>query len=189
VLATPPVYVAFDVLYARGEDLRARPLAARREMLEEIVDDAGSVFVVPRLSANRHEAWAEGQRRGLEGFVAKDPASRYLTGGPTRSWLKVKVRHEAPLSCRRCGGAQRGLEFAARQRGAAAPTVSRPGTLSRSPPRGGVDHQRADALNVAVLRPRAASTRHLAGADARRRGQLARAVRTQRGEILGGNHG
>jgi bifunctional non-homologous end joining protein LigD len=94
VLATPPVYVAFDVLYARGEDLRGRPLAARREMLEEIVDGAGSVFVVPRLSANGHEAWAEVQRRGLEGFVAKDPGSPYTSGGSTRSWLKVKLRHD-----------------------------------------------------------------------------------------------
>ncbi len=41
VLATPPVYVAFDVLYARGQDLRARPLAARRAMLERIVDGRG----------------------------------------------------------------------------------------------------------------------------------------------------
>jgi ATP-dependent DNA ligase len=58
VLATPPVYVAFDVLYARDRDLRARPLAERREMLERIVDGTGSVFVVPRLSSNGHEAWA-----------------------------------------------------------------------------------------------------------------------------------
>ncbi len=59
--------------------------------LEQVVDGGWSVFVVPRLSANGHEAWAEVQRRGLEGFVAKDPASLYLTGGSTRSWLKVKA--------------------------------------------------------------------------------------------------
>ncbi len=94
VLATPPVYVAFDVLYAKGQDLRAHPLAARREMLEKIVDGKGPLFVVPRLSTNGHQAWAEVQRRGLEGFVAKDPASSYLKGGPTRSWLKVKLRHD-----------------------------------------------------------------------------------------------
>ncbi len=59
--------------------------------LEQVVDGGWSVFVVPRLRANGHEAWAEVQRRGLEGFVAKDPASLYLTGGSTRSWLKVKA--------------------------------------------------------------------------------------------------
>jgi len=33
-------------------------------------------------------------RRGLEGFVGKDPASTYRSGGRTRSWLKSKVRQE-----------------------------------------------------------------------------------------------
>jgi ATP-dependent DNA ligase len=34
------------------------------------------------------------QARGLEGYVAKDPTSTYLVGGPTRAWLKAKVRRE-----------------------------------------------------------------------------------------------
>src|SRR5215472_482889 len=38
VVATPPVYVAFDVLQADGDDLRARPLSARREILESLVE-------------------------------------------------------------------------------------------------------------------------------------------------------
>jgi bifunctional non-homologous end joining protein LigD len=33
------------------------------------------------------------RRRGLEGFIAKDPASTYRAG-PARSWIKVKLRHE-----------------------------------------------------------------------------------------------
>lgn len=33
------------------------------------------------------------KRSGWEGLVAKDNASSYV-GGATRSWLKVKVRHE-----------------------------------------------------------------------------------------------
>jgi len=38
VVATPPVYVAFDVLHAHGDDLRAKPLAARRDVLESLVE-------------------------------------------------------------------------------------------------------------------------------------------------------
>jgi bifunctional non-homologous end joining protein LigD len=34
------------------------------------------------------------QRRGLEGFVGKDPVPTYLRGGPTRLWLKSKVCQE-----------------------------------------------------------------------------------------------
>jgi len=33
------------------------------------------------------------QRRGYEGMVAKDEGAMYR-GGPSRTWLKVKVRHE-----------------------------------------------------------------------------------------------
>jgi hypothetical protein len=39
------------------------------------------------------KAWAIVEERGYEGMVAKDPQSRYYAG-PTRSWVKVKQRHE-----------------------------------------------------------------------------------------------
>jgi bifunctional non-homologous end joining protein LigD len=92
--ATPPVYMAFDVLHARGKDLRRQPLRARRTMLERLVKGSPSVFAVPRLAANGHEAWKEVQHRRLEGYVGKDPESTYMSGGPTRFWLKAKVRRE-----------------------------------------------------------------------------------------------
>jgi bifunctional non-homologous end joining protein LigD len=66
VLATPPVYMAFDVLYARGKDFRTRPLAARREILERIVENAPPVFAVRRLAGDGQAAWNEVERRGLE---------------------------------------------------------------------------------------------------------------------------
>ena len=94
VIVTPPVYVAFDVLLEDEHDLRANPLTARREVLERIVEGADSVFPVRRLENDGHKAWAEVKRRGLEGFVGKDPTSTYLRGGRTRLWLKSKVRHE-----------------------------------------------------------------------------------------------
>jgi bifunctional non-homologous end joining protein LigD len=92
VIATPPVYVAFDCLVVNGRDLRARPLRERRRVLEKLVIGS-DVFAVRRLAADGLEAWTEVQRRGLEGLVAKDDGSPYV-GGPTRSWLKVKVRRE-----------------------------------------------------------------------------------------------
>jgi ATP-dependent DNA ligase len=90
VIATPPIYMAFDVLYRAGQDLSLAPLRERRPRLEEIV--AGHELVLParRLAANGLEAWAEVLERGYEGYVGKDEASRYL-GGKTTSWLKVKV--------------------------------------------------------------------------------------------------
>ena len=47
------------------------------------------LFPARRLARNGLEAWAEIERRGYEGLVGKDEASRYV-GGHTVSWLKVK---------------------------------------------------------------------------------------------------
>jgi ATP-dependent DNA ligase len=60
---TPPIYIAFDVLWLNGRDLRPKPLRERRRILERVVD-AHSPFVLPvrRLPAPGGEAWAEGFR-------------------------------------------------------------------------------------------------------------------------------
>ena len=73
-LATPPIFMAFDCLYRDGRDLRPLPLGERRRVLERIV--AGDlVLPVRRLPAGGVEAWAEVQRRGYEGMVAKDESA------------------------------------------------------------------------------------------------------------------
>src|SRR2546421_3655992 len=93
-VATPPVFIAFDVLQVGARDLRARPLRDRRPALEDAI--AGSRFVLPALPLERDgfDAWDQVKRGGWEGLVAKDDASRYV-GGVTRSWMKVKIRLEA----------------------------------------------------------------------------------------------
>lgn len=91
---TPPVFMAFDCMFARGRDLRERPLSYRREALEDLVGDGHHVYAARRLHPHGLDAWAEVKQRGYEGLVAKRADSPYR-GGPTRDWLKVKVRHEA----------------------------------------------------------------------------------------------
>jgi bifunctional non-homologous end joining protein LigD len=88
-VATSPIYMAFDVLQTDGEDVRHLPLRARREVLEGLLDGQPVIFPARRLAGNGLEAWAEVERRGYEGFVAKDESSPYV-GGRTLSWLKVK---------------------------------------------------------------------------------------------------
>jgi bifunctional non-homologous end joining protein LigD len=87
--ATPPMLMAFDCLYARRKDLRARPLHLRRQVLEGEVDGHRLILPARRLADDGLTAWAEVLARGYEGLVAKDPASPYL-GGRTLKWLKVK---------------------------------------------------------------------------------------------------
>ena len=90
-VATPPVFMAFDVLLLDGRELTGRPLRDRRTRLENIV--AGSEFVLPvrRLARNGFEAWSEVIARDFEGMVAKVETSLY-EAGTTRHWLKVKQK-------------------------------------------------------------------------------------------------
>ena len=90
IIVTPPIYMAFDVLYRGDQDLSLLPLRDRRPHLEEIVAGPDLVLPARRLAANGLEAWAQVLERGYEGYVGKDEASQYL-GGKTTSWLKVKV--------------------------------------------------------------------------------------------------
>jgi ATP-dependent DNA ligase len=90
-VATPPVFMAFDLLHQDGREFIGRLLRERRARLEDAV--VGSDFVLPvrRLARNGFEAWSEVVARDYEGLVAKDEASLY-EAGPTRRWLKVKQR-------------------------------------------------------------------------------------------------
>jgi bifunctional non-homologous end joining protein LigD len=90
-VASPPVYMAFDLLYRDGRDLRARPLAQRRVRLEGVGAGSELVFPVRRLAPDGLLAWKQVVERGYEGYVAKDDTSAY-EAGPTKRWLKVKQK-------------------------------------------------------------------------------------------------
>jgi hypothetical protein len=92
-LCTPPVFMAFDYLHVHGLDVRGLPLHRRRNMLEHEVDGVRMIYGVRRLADNGLAAWAVVKERGYEGLVAKDEQSLYR-GGPTRSWIKCKIRRE-----------------------------------------------------------------------------------------------
>lgn len=92
--APGPVLAVFDILYARGRDLRAEPLARRRAVLETEVQEGGALLVARRLAADGLAAFAEATRRGLEGVIAKNEAAPYQVDTRSREWLKVKVRAE-----------------------------------------------------------------------------------------------
>jgi ATP dependent DNA ligase domain len=100
VVTTPPVYIAFDVLYARDRDLRARPLEARRKVLEHLVDGASCVLPVRRLVAT-----------GIEpGKRCKHVVSK-VTSRRTRPRRISSVVRRAHGSKRRCVG--RGASWSA----------------------------------------------------------------------------
>jgi len=92
--ASPPIYVAFDCLHARGRDLLREPLTARRAALEAEVIEGPRLQIARRLADDGLRAFEEARRRGLEGVIGKDPASRYEPGVRSPAWCKVKVRAE-----------------------------------------------------------------------------------------------
>jgi bifunctional non-homologous end joining protein LigD len=97
-LATPPLYMVFDLLRLGEKDYRPEPLRVRRRALEKLVRSQKLILPARRLSPNGFAAWTEVLHRGWEGMVAKDNASPYVAGRSLR-WLKVKVpkyREEEP---------------------------------------------------------------------------------------------
>jgi DNA ligase D-like protein (predicted ligase) len=90
----PSIFVVFDCLYARGRDLRDRPLAERREVLEREMRPGGALMLASRLAGDGFKAFEAARRRGLEGLIAKDASSVYAAGARSPRWRKVKVRAE-----------------------------------------------------------------------------------------------
>ena len=90
-VATPPMFMVFDLLHQDGREFTGRPLHERRERLENAVAGSDLVLPVRRLAKNGFEAWAEVVAHDYEGLVAKEETSLY-EAGPTRRWLKVKQR-------------------------------------------------------------------------------------------------
>jgi DNA ligase-1 len=98
---TPARFLAYDLLEWRGQDIRHRPLADRREpMLAAVAEAAGRVIRTSPtvddpdwngLEARRDEA----RGRGVEGLMLKRVDAPYGVGRVKGPWVKWKV---APLN-------------------------------------------------------------------------------------------
>lgn len=85
------VYVAFDLLWREGEDLRGLPLEKRRRALEIVVprNTKSVLSVSSAVEADPREVLRLACGLGFEGIVAKRRDSVYVSGR-TKDWLKVK---------------------------------------------------------------------------------------------------
>jgi len=84
-------YAIFDLLWLDGEDLRARPLEERRELLESVMANTRSPLeLAQRVRGDEQSALAEAKRCGWEGLLAKLRGSPY-SGTRSADWLKLKV--------------------------------------------------------------------------------------------------
>ncbi len=95
---TPAWYVAFDLLAAGGEDLRALPLGERRKRLEALLKGVKSpIFLTPytRDSKTANQWFEQFEGAGLDGVMAKSWKGEYVPG--KRLWVKIK--HQRTADC------------------------------------------------------------------------------------------
>jgi DNA ligase 1 len=90
----PVILVAYDLLYADGRVLLNESLEARRQILDRLVPEKGTL----RLSVAKEftevdsldDEFTNARTRGNEGLMIKSPASIYKPGRRGREWLKLK---------------------------------------------------------------------------------------------------
>jgi hypothetical protein len=141
-VASPPLFMTFDLLFCDRRDLTGRPLRDRRARLEDVVAGSELIFPVRRLAADGLEGWRQVVESGYEGYVAKDEASMYEQG-PTRRWLKVKVPGWTVEGRRVAAADRRGIAYGLRRPETIAMTLITDVVASA---------QSAASRNVAVLR-------------------------------------
>ncbi len=94
---TPAVLYLFDVLSVDGTDTVGLPYEYRRRLLDALVEP-GPNWLVPSSQIGDGAALLDVvTAQGLEGIVAKRPASTYLPGKRSPAWRKIKVRRPARL--------------------------------------------------------------------------------------------
>lgn len=90
---TALTYVAFDVLYADGRDVRKEPLEERKALLERLIADDDLVLYSKHVLGKGTALFAQAQKNGLEGIVGKIRTSVYQERR-TRDWVKIKAQLE-----------------------------------------------------------------------------------------------
>jgi ATP-dependent DNA ligase len=92
---SPAVYVAFDLIARRDDDLRERPFTERRALLADALEGAGSRLHLTPATSDPDEAtrWLGLEGSGIDGVMAKRADLPYQEGA--RAMTKVKRERTA----------------------------------------------------------------------------------------------
>lgn len=86
-------YVAFDLLYADGRDVRSKPLEERKALLQRAIADTDLVLYSKHVVGDGVKLFEGARKLGLEGIIAKKRNSTYqMRRSP--DWLKIKAQNE-----------------------------------------------------------------------------------------------
>ncbi len=94
---TPVTFMVFDVLYAEGHPLLELPYLDRRKVLEALELKDPAIQVPANHVGDGRSLLDLTRERDLEGLVAKRLDSRYVSGGRSKAWIKVKNVRTAEL--------------------------------------------------------------------------------------------
>jgi ATP-dependent DNA ligase len=96
-LEIPTSFVAFDLLVLADDDLRERPYAERRELLERHLRNTASVFVTPQTREPKEAArwFVDFEGAGCDGVIARREELPYSPG----KRVMVKVKHGRTAEC------------------------------------------------------------------------------------------
>jgi bifunctional non-homologous end joining protein LigD len=86
------VFIAFDLLFLNGEDLRLVPLIERKRLLKKVLRRKRSrILYLDHVESDGQLLFEQIVRMDLEGIVCKRKDSPYkATEKPSRHWIKVK---------------------------------------------------------------------------------------------------
>lgn len=83
-------YIVFDLLALDGKDLRNRSLTERKEMLEDLMENApGNLYYSRHVRGNGQACFAAACESGMEGIIGKKCGSKY-SGTRNGDWIKLK---------------------------------------------------------------------------------------------------
>ena len=88
------VLMVFDLLVLDEEPVHDRPLAERRQLLEEVIDPASETVRLSPAFDDGPALLEAAKAQGLEGVVAKRADAPYRAGRRTPEWQKLKLRLE-----------------------------------------------------------------------------------------------
>ena len=85
------LYCVFDMMFCDGEDLRGLALLERKKRLRSVLPRHHLLSFSQQRKELGRKFFAEAEKRGLEGIMAKRADSRYRSGERTGDWLKIKT--------------------------------------------------------------------------------------------------
>ena len=94
----PAVFIAYDIMEFRGEDVRSEEQHVRRKILEEIVQTAGIPAIFKLSPLLEFTTWQDlkdlhlrAREFAAEGFMLKHKQAKYLAGRKKGDWWKWKT--------------------------------------------------------------------------------------------------